>query len=208
MAASNRGGTNCVLCNLLGAMVLASCLAFAQTEPLVPLINITSAASGRAGISAGGLATATGSNLANQTASASSLPLPTTLGGAQVQITDGAGNAIAAGLLYVSSTQINFEVPDWAAPGNATVAIMSGTGTYRVPIPLLKVAPSLFAVNTLDVAAATAIQVALPTQTQSTVPVFRCVDTAGVAVWCRSPSASTRPFTCPSTEPASAGGPR
>lgn len=172
---------NSLLFNSFGAMLLTSCLAFAQipTEPLVPLINISSAASGTAGISAGGLATATGSNLANQTASASAIPLPTTLGGTQVQITDGSGGTIMAGLLYVSPTQINFEVPDWAVPGNATVAIMSGSASYRVPIPLLKVAPSLFAVNTQEVAAATAIQVVLPTQVQSNVPVFRCVDTPG-----------------------------
>jgi uncharacterized protein (TIGR03437 family) len=64
-----------------------------------------------------GLASLFGTNLADTTAWASSLPLPTTLGGAQVLV-----NGVAAPLIYASPSQINFQVP-CEVPLNGAVGI-------------------------------------------------------------------------------------
>jgi len=58
-----------------------------------------------------------GTNLANAPASAGSLPLPTTLGDAQVWV-----NGVAAPLFYVPPSQINFQVP-CEAPLNGAVGV-------------------------------------------------------------------------------------
>jgi uncharacterized protein (TIGR03437 family) len=63
------------------------------------------------------LASLFGTNLADTQAWAASVPLPTTLGGAQVLV-----NGAAAPLIYASSSQINFQVP-CEAPLNGAVGI-------------------------------------------------------------------------------------
>jgi uncharacterized protein (TIGR03437 family) len=112
-------------------------------------------------------------------AKAASTPWPTTLGGVTVQITDSASVSRPAGLLFVSPTQINFEVPAGTAPGTATVRIDNGVSQTPATVQIQPVAPGLFVINDLDIAAATAIRVVIPTQLQSPVTVFQCVDTPG-----------------------------
>jgi uncharacterized protein (TIGR03437 family) len=52
------------------------------------------------------------------------LPLPTTLEGAQVQLTDSSGNVSLSPLLYVSPGQINYQIPSsGVAAGLANVAV-------------------------------------------------------------------------------------
>ena len=65
----------------------------------------------------GGLCTIFGANLGTATSNASTVPLQTNVQGIQVLV-----NGIAAPLLYVSSTQINFQVPS-ATPTNAPVPV-------------------------------------------------------------------------------------
>ncbi|NOT59270.1 MAG: hypothetical protein HOP19_03495, partial [Acidobacteria bacterium] len=89
-----------------------------------------------------------GANLAMATAAASTIPLPTTLGGAQVKVTDSAGTERAAPLFFVSPTQINYLIPSGTALGTATVKVMAGTvlkgqGTATIAA----VAPGVFAIN-------------------------------------------------------------
>jgi uncharacterized protein (TIGR03437 family) len=150
--------------------------AFAQNTPPV---TISSAANSSVGVAPESLATATGMNLAMQSAKAASTPWPTTLGGVTVQITDSASVSRPAGLLFVSPTQINFEVPAGTAPGTATVRIDNGVSQTPATVQIQPVAPGLFVINDLDIAAATAIRVVIPTQLQSPVTVFQCVDTPG-----------------------------
>jgi uncharacterized protein (TIGR03437 family) len=69
-----------------------------------------------------------GNDLANTTQSASSLPLPESLGGTSVRIKDSNGVEHAAPLFYVSPTQINFQVPVGLANGNAIITVRSGDG--------------------------------------------------------------------------------
>jgi hypothetical protein len=89
-------------------LVCSSIVGLAQTTQQV---TITSAASASVGLAPESLATATGMNLATGTATAQSVPWPTTLGGVTVQVTDSASMTRMAGLLFVSSMQIN---PDFS----------------------------------------------------------------------------------------------
>ena len=158
----------------LFALLLLSLSAFAQgVQPL----TITSAASTSAGLAPESLATAFGANLANGTAMAEVTPWPTSLGGVVVQITDSAGVMRPAGLIYVSPTQINFQIPSGTVTGMATVIVNNNFGSSAT-VPIQAVAPALFSVNSRGVAAATAVAIAIPSTAQFPVPVFQCVDTA------------------------------
>jgi uncharacterized protein (TIGR03437 family) len=141
-------------------------------------VTITSAANATAGLAAESLATARGTGLASQTAAAMSLPFPTSLGGVRIQVVDSQFVSRDAGLIFVSPTQINFEIPAETATGPATVRIDNGGPPIPVPVQIQKIAPALFSLNDLGVAAATAVQVVIPTEIQSPVPVFQCFGTA------------------------------
>ena len=149
---------------------------FAQNPPPV---TITSAANASVGVAPASLATAAGMNLTMQSAVAVSTPWPTSLGGVTIQVTDSASVARAAGLLFISPTLINFQVPAGTAPGPATVRIDNGITQNSAAVQIQPVAPGLFAINDLDIAAATAIRVVIATQFQSPVSIFQCVDTPG-----------------------------
>jgi len=141
-------------------------------------VTITSAANATAGLAAESLATARGTGLASQTAAAMSLPFPTSLAGVKIQVVDSQFVSRDAGLIFVSPTQINFEIPAETAAGPATVRIDNGGPPIPVPVQIQKIAPALFSLNDLGVAAATAVQVVIPTEIQSPVPVFQCFGTA------------------------------
>ena len=141
-------------------------------------VTITSAANATAGLAAESLATARGTGLASQTAAAMSLPFPSSLAGVKIQVVDSQFVSRDAGLIFVSPTQINFEIPAETAAGPATVRIDNGGPPIPVPVQIQKIAPALFSLNDLGVAAATAVQVVIPTEIQSPVPVFQCFGTA------------------------------
>lgn len=110
-------------------------------------ITTTSAASYSFQLTPEGIATAFGSNLASGTLSAPSTPLPTTLGGTTVRVTDQNGTQLAAPLFFVSPTQVNFLIPAGVALGTATVTITSGTNTSAGAAVIRKVAPAIFTAN-------------------------------------------------------------
>jgi uncharacterized protein (TIGR03437 family) len=95
-----------------------------------------------------------GANLANTTATAT-LPLPETLGGTEVRITDSAGMTRAAPLLYVSPGQVNLLVPSNLAAGEATIVVRSPSRDSSVgrearsvnTLHLRAAAPGLFSAN-------------------------------------------------------------
>jgi len=77
-------------------------------------------------------------------------PLPTTLGGATVTITDSAGVARAAQLsaVFASAGQINLAIPAGTAAGLATVTITQpGGGTQSTAIAIGNTAPGIFTAN-------------------------------------------------------------
>jgi uncharacterized protein (TIGR03437 family) len=89
-----------------------------------------------------------GENLAVATESAATIPLPTEIAGTKVLFKDAAGVEFAAPLLFVSTQQINFIVPQEASLGEATMTFISGTGSVnRVTTFIVPLAAGLFAAN-------------------------------------------------------------
>lgn len=91
-----------------------------------------------------------------------SLPLPTTLGGASVLVKDSMGAERLARLLYASPQQINYEVPEGVAAGEATMRVLRGGVIVAAGmLQIADAAPSLFAANSngMGPAAAFAIRV-------------------------------------------------
>ncbi len=88
-----------------------------------------------------------GSSLASSTQAATSLPLPTTLGGASVKIKDSAGVERLSPLFFASPGQINLQVPAGAALGAAMLTVMNGGANFNGALNIARVAPALFAAN-------------------------------------------------------------
>jgi uncharacterized protein (TIGR03437 family) len=89
-----------------------------------------------------------GLNLATGTLAATATPLPTTLLGAKVTVTDRNGTARLAPLFFVSPGQINYLVPTGTVAGNATIKVEDGTGFISTgTLNVETVAPGLFTAN-------------------------------------------------------------
>jgi uncharacterized protein (TIGR03437 family) len=104
-------------------------------------IALSNAASGvAAALAPGALAAVYGTGLATSTVSAASLPLPTTLGGAVVNI-----GGIAAPITYASPTQINIQIPFQVPTGSSTVNVsVNGTPAGSTFVSVNAIAPGLF----------------------------------------------------------------
>jgi uncharacterized protein (TIGR03437 family) len=137
---------------------------------------VTSSAASTSTVAPNSFATLFGSNLATTTATAAVIPLPLSLGGATLTVTDSAGAARPAGLVYASPTQINFVVPDETSPGVATLKETNGSTTKTFSATVQSVVPTLFSMSSTGtgVAAATALQTQANGQLQSSVSVFQC----------------------------------
>jgi uncharacterized protein (TIGR03437 family) len=125
---------------LLLLLLLASAT-LAQT-PAITNGGIVNAASYAAGsLAPGSLATLFGSNLAASNATAAGVPLPVQLGGASVTV-----NGAPAPLIYVSSGQINFQVPfEIAGQSQASVVVsVNGTASPAQSIAIVPAAPGIF----------------------------------------------------------------
>jgi len=109
-------------------------------------IAITSAASYySSNFSPDSWATAWGSNLSTATLNATSSPLPTSLAGTTVQVTDAAGVQRLAPLAFVSMGQVNFMIPTNTALGLATVTVTNAYGaTASTIIVISQTSPGLF----------------------------------------------------------------
>jgi uncharacterized protein (TIGR03437 family) len=141
---------------------------------------VQSAAAPSGAVAPNSLASLYGANLAPGAAQATGQPLPLTLGGVTLSVTDASGTGRAAPLLYVSPGQINFVVPDGTAAGPATLVVAGQTFTAAVQ----SVAPTLFSMNGAGsgVAAATAIVVqAANPLLQTSVPVYQCTGSSCAA---------------------------
>ncbi len=79
-------------------------------------------------IAAKGIVSAFGLTLANTTAPAATVPLPTTLGGTTVKVTDSNGTERLAPLFYISPGQVNYQIPGGTVSGPALVVITNGNG--------------------------------------------------------------------------------
>ena len=97
------------------------------------------------------LASAFGTGFSTESATGDTLPLATSLAGTSVSVRDSQGVERKAGLLFVSPSQINYEIPAGTASGVSTVEVLrSDPSTGHVEVVALgvvgisPVAPSLF----------------------------------------------------------------
>ena len=113
-------------------------------EPKLTRAGIVSAANMLSqALAPGSLFTLFGSQLSASTEQASSLPLPTRLGGAEVFV-----NAVRAPLLYVSPTQINGQVPVETPASRGGIIVRTDLGqTGSIPLDFTATAPELFLTN-------------------------------------------------------------
>ena len=125
------------------------------------------------------IATIFGNELSPATQQATILPLPATLAGVSVSLTDRTGKTFPAPLFYVSPQQINLQVPAGAQAGVATVTV-NGSGITRATarLQIETTAPGIFTENAngKGVPAAVAVHFA-PDGSMVSTPVFIC--TAG-----------------------------
>lgn len=103
-----------------------------------------------------------GLGLATRVDAPISLPLPVSLSGTRVVVSDSAGVDRAAPLFFVAPQQVNYQVPPGTAPGTATIIVTSGDGIISAgSAQVALVAPSLFSANSTgkDAAAGFALRV-------------------------------------------------
>ena len=106
------------------------------------LIVNASTANGYPRLGVGSFAAAYGTGLASSTMIASP-PFPLSLGGVTVSVQDSAGVTRSAPVQSVSANQVNYLVPDGTAPGIATVAI----GTFSGSAQIDAVGPGLYSMS-------------------------------------------------------------
>ena len=155
-------------------VILCGGLAVAQPPKSLTVVN---AGSGGLVIAPDSIASALGRGIGASTESAHSVPLPTTLSGVSVEMTDSLKALVLDPLLYVAPNQINFYVPNTVAIGTATVKILNADSTPpSVTVQVANVAPGLFTANGAGtgVAAAIAIRRLIGTQANTAVPVYHC----------------------------------
>ncbi len=89
-----------------------------------------------------------GSNLSTSVQASTATPLPTSLAGTTVEVRDSAGAVLAAPLFFVAPAQVNYQLPQSAATGSATVAITGGNGMVSIgAVQIASVAPGVFTAN-------------------------------------------------------------
>jgi uncharacterized protein (TIGR03437 family) len=118
-------------------------------SPLQGVLATTSAASFGSGPIAGeAIGAIFGSNLAGGVHIASTLPLPTQLGGTVVKVKDSVGIERLAAIFFVSPNQINYQIPAGTAAGNARVTVSHTHGFVSTGDKMIAgVAPGLFSAN-------------------------------------------------------------
>jgi uncharacterized protein (TIGR03437 family) len=155
-----------------------------KTPPVATFVNSASYQPGA--LAAQQLVTAFGSGFASQTITASSQPLPLTLGDTSITITDSTGTVRKAPMFYVSQSQASLLIPDGVAPGAATAKVMRGGATVLTgTLNIAAVSPGLYSANGngAGVAAALAVRVQ-GAGTTTPLALFSCQ--AGVALSCLS----------------------
>jgi len=112
------------------------------------LANVSAASFTGAILAPESIVSAFGTMLATTTQIATSLPLPTTLAGTTVRVSDSVGTERSAQLFFVSAGQINFLMPAGLANGAATITATSGDGAISIGATVLATAaPGLFTAN-------------------------------------------------------------
>ena len=134
-------GARLFINTLYGKVTYDLMAVYKADAPAILAGGVVNAASFQAPVVRGSVAAIFGSNLASAPASASELPLPLTLGGAQVTVA-----GVPAPLLFVSPGQINIQVP-FETPVTGTVplvATLNGISSPGQSAPVAEYAPGIF----------------------------------------------------------------
>ena len=126
------------------------------------IANVSAASFSAEALASEAIAAAFGNELATATQAAVTLPLPTTLAGTTVRVTDSVGVERLAPLFFVSPNQVNYLIPFGTMMGEATVTVTNGTGVLASGrLRIAAVAPAIFAANAngQGLAAAVALRV-------------------------------------------------
>jgi len=116
----------------LGQFTSASAASFDTGAPLPP----------------NGIAAGFGSGLSANTVPGTTVPLPTTLDGAEVTVRDANNQTRNAGLFVVSPLQINYLIPADTAIGAATITVRrNGVDTAQGTVNIDTISPGLFSAN-------------------------------------------------------------
>ena len=139
-----------------------------------PVASVSAASYGGE-LAADSIVAAFGLNLAASTAAANSLPLPTTLAGVTVKVTDSEKVTRDAPLFFVSPSQINYLVPTGTKPGLAEIAVFNGGNQVaKSETPVNPVAPALFTADASGKGPPAAVALRVRADgSQSTEPVAR-----------------------------------
>jgi uncharacterized protein (TIGR03437 family) len=135
-----------------------------------------SSANGSLTLAPEAIAEAFGSNLATALMQATAVPLPTNLNGTSVMVTDSAGVARSAELFFVSSAQVNYQVPPGVAAGNATVTVaVNGDPVATGAVQIASVSPGFYTATQDGKGVASAIAVTVHADGSSSfVDTFQC----------------------------------
>lgn len=137
---------------------------------------VSAASYSNSALAAEAITSAFGSNLATITQGASMIPLPTSLAGTTVKVRDSSGTERLAPLFFVSSSQVNYQIPPQTAMGAATITITNADGAVSAgTVQIVAVAPGLFTANSngQDAPAAVVLRVsASNAQSYETVAIF------------------------------------
>lgn len=118
----------------------------AQSGPLIAIGGIVDNASFSSGqpVASGSIAAIFGTQFASGPFYASSLPLPTSLGGIQVLV-----NGTAAPIFYVDANQVDIQAPFEITGQSVVQMVRNGQGGNQVSVILDPIAPRLFALRQL-----------------------------------------------------------
>lgn len=141
-----------------------------------------SSASGQPFVAPDSFVSLYGSNLSGGQETAQLEPLPFSLSGVNLQITDAGGNPFTAPLSYVSPQLINFVMPSTVAIGQAAVSVDNGLGATQLGTAIVQnVAPALFSADGSGTGVAAAAALGVTGSQQTVTPIYQCSGTTCTA---------------------------
>lgn len=137
--------------------VVPVALVVAAPGPPLQIGGVLSAASFQPRVASEAIMALFGVDLAGGVEIAQSTPLPAQLAGTSVVVTDSAGVSRPAPLFFVSPQQINFQIPEGAKAGAATIRVQRETGRAgSFEAQIATVGPAIFSANAMGTGVAAA----------------------------------------------------